>query len=341
MAHVFISYVREDSQSVERLCNSLRQSGVQLWIDRNNILPGTRWRRAIRKAINEGDYFIACFSPHYINRGTTFMNEELTIAIELLRKMPIERAWFIPVLLSECELPDREIGAGETLLDIQQVRLYEDWEAGIKQILAVIKLDDNVNTHVDDKAESNIISILFMTANPSDTGHLRLDEELREIQLALLKSELRDSFHLEVGMAVRLEDLQNALIRVKPRIVHFSGHGASTGELILEDDRRQSRHIDSATLAPLFKAVRDKVDCVVLNVAFSSKLAEVIAKEVKYVIGMRGAIRDQAAIAFSSGFYSALAFGRSIEDAFGIGCAQIDLLGLAGGDVPILVKKGE
>jgi hypothetical protein len=66
------------------------------------------------------------------------MNEELTLAIEELRQYPTNRAWFIPVKLSNCEIPDRNIGAGETLRDIQWVELYEDWEKGIKNILKVV-----------------------------------------------------------------------------------------------------------------------------------------------------------------------------------------------------------
>jgi hypothetical protein len=137
--HVFISYVREDADAVPRLSEELRKRCIKVWIDKNSIAPGTRWQRAIRKAIQSGDYFIACFSEHYAKRNKTYMNEELTRAIDELRKRAIDRAWFIPVLLSESEVPDRSIGGGETLTDIQQVRLYEDWNAGIQQILSVIK----------------------------------------------------------------------------------------------------------------------------------------------------------------------------------------------------------
>jgi HEAT repeat protein len=43
------------------------------------------------------------------------------------------------VLLAECDVPARSVGGGETLLDINWVPLYEDWEVGIKRILSVIK----------------------------------------------------------------------------------------------------------------------------------------------------------------------------------------------------------
>jgi hypothetical protein len=72
------------------------------------------------------------------------MNEELTLAIDELRQRPTERAWFIPVLLSECQVPARNIGAGETLRDIQWVELYRDWEEGIARIAATIDPDAQI-----------------------------------------------------------------------------------------------------------------------------------------------------------------------------------------------------
>jgi len=136
--HVFISYVRENQKQVDRLCQELESHGVKVWLDRKSINPGARWKDAIREAINKGAFFMACFSQEYRSKAETYMNEELTLAIERLRKIQPNREWFIPVLLSECDVPARSVGAGETLLDINWVPLYEDWEGGIRRIISVI-----------------------------------------------------------------------------------------------------------------------------------------------------------------------------------------------------------
>ncbi len=138
MNHVFISYVREDSAMVERLAKDLRQYGVEVWLDRSRLRPGERWQQAIRRAIRDGTSFVACFSNAYTDRQRSYMNEELTQAIEELRQRPTERIWFIPVLLSETIVPDRSIGGGETLRDLNWVSLYEDWERGVQQILDAV-----------------------------------------------------------------------------------------------------------------------------------------------------------------------------------------------------------
>jgi HEAT repeat protein len=135
---VFISYVRENSDVVTRLADALEAFGVEVWLDKTQIRPGYRWSDAIRDAIGEGAFFIACFSAEYADRRRSYMNEELTLAIDELRQRPTDQAWFIPVLLNRTSVPDRSIGAGETLQSIQYVALYEDWDAGVQQILSVI-----------------------------------------------------------------------------------------------------------------------------------------------------------------------------------------------------------
>jgi hypothetical protein len=66
------------------------------------------------------------------------MREELLIAIEELRQRPFDSGWFLPVLLSPCEVPELAIGAGRTLSDLQFIRLYGDRESGLNSLLRAI-----------------------------------------------------------------------------------------------------------------------------------------------------------------------------------------------------------
>jgi hypothetical protein len=147
MAHVFLSYVHENENDVIRLSNDLIKHGIRVWLDRKDIKPGAKWQDAIREAIRKGDFFIACFSKQYGNKGKSYMNEELTLAIEQLRQYANDRKWFLPVLITDCEIPDRAIGAGETLRDIQYLPLYQDWEEGIRRLVATIKGEGDDSFH--------------------------------------------------------------------------------------------------------------------------------------------------------------------------------------------------
>ena len=149
MAHVFISYVTENLKEVESLCDELTQVGIEIWIDRNDIKPGQRWKDAIRRAIRSGDFFIACFSQEYKSCEKTYMNTELKLAIDELSQYATNREWFIPVLLSKCDIPDYSIGGGESLHDIQFIDLFTNWQSGIDRLIKVIKpIPTEVKNHI-------------------------------------------------------------------------------------------------------------------------------------------------------------------------------------------------
>lgn len=135
---MFVSYIQENRDIVSRLVYDLRRRGVNVWFDRDALPPGAFWRDVIRSAVRDHEYFIACFSSEFNARERTYMNEELELAIEEIR-LRGTLPWFIPALLSG-EVPDRAIGAGRTLRDIQFVDLSgEYWSQGVTAIVATVK----------------------------------------------------------------------------------------------------------------------------------------------------------------------------------------------------------
>jgi hypothetical protein len=138
MAHVFLSYVREDASMVDQLAAELSSGGIDVWMDRQSIKPGQRWDLAILDAIRSGDFFVACFSEKSLGTQRSVMNRELGLAVEELTLRPLKRAWFIPVLLSPCEIPELSIGGNATLRSIQFVSLYSHWQDGIEKILDAV-----------------------------------------------------------------------------------------------------------------------------------------------------------------------------------------------------------
>ena len=182
-------------------------------------------------------------------------------------------------------------------------------------------------------------TILFLAANPKDTGRLRLDQELRDIAEGLQRAQKRDQFNLEQRLAVRPRDIQRAMLDIAPQIIHFSGHGAGEQGLVFEDDIGNAKLVDGAALAGLFELFSDQIQCVVLNGCYSEAQAGAIAQHIPYVIGMNQAIGNRAAIAFAVGFYDALGAGRSIEFAYKLGCSAIRMEGIAEHLTPVLLKQ--
>lgn len=185
------------------------------------------------------------------------------------------------------------------------------------------------------------IKVLFLAANPLDTTPLSTAQEVRSIDQALRNAQFRDYFDLQQQTAVRIGDLQSHLLRYQPDIVHFSGHGSATSELLLEDAHGYAKPVAQQTLVTLFALLKDNIRCVVLNACFSHSQATAIAHHIDWVLGMSNAIGDEAAIAFSMAFYQALGYGRSVKTAFELGKVQIDLEGLNEQDIPVLLAMSD
>ena len=225
MQHVFISYVRENKAEVDRIHQELESHGIKIWRDLQNINPGERWKRQIRKAIREGTFFIACFSKEYHERNESYMNEELTIAIERLRQLHIDRVWFIPIKLNDCGLPDIALGPGETLEDLNYVDLYEDWDNGIQRIVNLIQpksskktLDESrINIEIDQRAASEYDKGLACQEEIGLTNHPeerqeKIKKTLNHFSKAIkMQPDYADAFNARGGVHIFMEKYDDAI----------------------------------------------------------------------------------------------------------------------------------
>ncbi|BAY44986.1 WD-40 repeat-containing protein [Scytonema sp. HK-05] len=186
------------------------------------------------------------------------------------------------------------------------------------------------NTHVK--------TILILTANPTSTSRLRLDEEVREIDEGLRRANKREEFNLEQKWAVRQRDFYRAMLDYQPQIVHFCGHGAGEDGIVLNDEMGQPALISADALGSMFKLFATKgVECVLLNACYSLVQAEAISQHVNYVIGMNSTVGDQAAIAFAVAFYDAIGAGQEVEFAYALGRSQ--MISFSEQQTPVLRKK--
>ena len=146
------------------------------------------------------------------------------------------------------------------------------------------------------------------------------------------------SFEVHDRSSVRPADISQSLLDLEPEIVHFSGHGATSGALCFEDQTGNAHPIPPDALSALFEQFSERVRCIVLNACYADAQANAIARHIPYVIGMKKALGDRAAIAFAIGFYQGLGAGRSIEEAYKLGRTQARLQGVPGDPIPILHK---
>lgn len=185
------------------------------------------------------------------------------------------------------------------------------------------------------------ITVLFMASNPIDQTSLRLDKEARDIQEKIRKSEYRDSIVFESRWATRTIDILQAINETNPTIVHFSGHGADTGELVLENVDGSTKLVSKEAVTAAISTASDTIKLVLFNACFSQSQAENIVQNIASAIGMSIEIGDEAACVFAANFYSSIGFGHSLQKAFNQAKAALLLEGIPEDSTPqLFVQDG-
>lgn len=140
------------------------------------------------------------------------------------------------------------------------------------------------------KAVPETITVLFFATNPKGTSQLRLDEEARSIQEMIRKSEHRDSISFVTRWAVRPLDILQAINEINPDVIHFSGHGAVSGDLILENTDGSPKPVTKEAITQTIMSSSDKIHLLFFNACFSYEQAQEIVQHVDAAIGMTTSI---------------------------------------------------
>lgn len=128
---VFVAYAAEDLELARRLCDGLSAAGCSPWLDKDQLLPGQNWPRALERAIEVSDAFVACFSPRSILKRGQFQSE-LRYALDCARRVPLDAPFLVPVRFEPCAVPRRISD------QVQYVDLFPDWERGLKRVARAI-----------------------------------------------------------------------------------------------------------------------------------------------------------------------------------------------------------
>lgn len=177
MRDVFISYVRENEGEVLRIYNALIKSNISCWLDKEDLQPGEYWPTSISEAIQSGTCFLAIFSKESESKTRSHMREEVYIAIESGKLLPVNQTWIIPVRLSECNIPALDLGGGRTLNKLQYVDMHNNWKIGIDKLIGCIsnKLLANGSSSGNNCVNTNKIPIGAMQLNEILKHKQRLD----------------------------------------------------------------------------------------------------------------------------------------------------------------------
>jgi len=99
----------EDKPVVRQLYYRLLASGVEPWLDEENLLPGQDWKYEIARAVRASDVVIVCLSRASVSR-TGFVQKEIKYALDVADEKPEGSIFLIPARLEKCSLPDQLSG---------------------------------------------------------------------------------------------------------------------------------------------------------------------------------------------------------------------------------------
>lgn len=185
------------------------------------------------------------------------------------------------------------------------------------------------------------ITVLLLASNPLDQQSLRLDEEVRSITKQIRLSEHRDSVELKSCWAVRPLDILQAINEHAPAIIHFSGHGSSQEELVLQDASGNSKLVTKEAIVQAMMVSADDIRLVFFNTCYSHFQAEAVVQHIDAAIGMNTAIGDAAARVFAAAFYSAIGYGLSVGKSFQQAKTALMLEGIAEENTPELFIRSD
>lgn len=98
---VYISYSHLDKEFALKLEKSLKEQGIETWIDVFNIKDGDNVFAKIQDAISKCDFIIAILSKNYVNSQWTLQELEAFEMIDVTNGT----STIIPILIEDCELP--------------------------------------------------------------------------------------------------------------------------------------------------------------------------------------------------------------------------------------------
>jgi hypothetical protein len=188
-------------------------------------------------------------------------------------------------------------------------------------------------------AEAAELTVLCLLAGPKEASRMQLRHEYRTIEEAARRGRRR-TLRVELSAATRRRDVIPALTEHKPDVLHFGGHGAPSGHLLLEEEDGSVAPVSAKALAAVLDSVGG-VPVAVLNACHLGRYLDVIGPYAQEVIGSPERLADEDALAFCRDYYTALALGQSWEDAFKQGRAGVGMGRRGLPDLRRVVRGGE
>ena len=96
---VFLSYASQDAEAAKRICDALRQAGVEVWFDQSELVGGDAWDAKIRGQIGSCALFVPVISAATQARGEGYFRLEWKLAVDRSHLMAHDQPFLLPVVI--------------------------------------------------------------------------------------------------------------------------------------------------------------------------------------------------------------------------------------------------
>ncbi|NTU55872.1 MAG: TIR domain-containing protein [Anaerolineales bacterium] len=142
--YFFLSYSREDTAKQKRIVRELRERGINVWVDIENLTPGTpTWEREIEKAIRGSTGIVVLLSPE--SNNSEWVRREISFGEQ-------HRKRIFPVLIEG----DDHTSTPLRLVSHQRVDLRTKFESGLDELATAIKEYIGVKEEIATQSQVNI-----------------------------------------------------------------------------------------------------------------------------------------------------------------------------------------
>ena len=121
---VFLSYASQDAGAAKRICDALRQAGIEVWFDQSELRGGDAWDANIRKQIKECALFVPVISANTQARLEGYFRLEWRLADQRTHLMARGKLFLFPVVIDETG--EAAARVPESFTEVQWARLNGD-----------------------------------------------------------------------------------------------------------------------------------------------------------------------------------------------------------------------
>ena len=222
---IFLSYASEDAAPAQRLCATLRASGIEVWFDQSELRGGDAWDQKIRREIRDCALFMPVISANTQGRLEGYFRREWKLAAARTHDMADDKPFLVPVVIDGTKEQDARVPEQFRSVQWTSVRAGEiaaDFVDRVRHLLL-----PNPTAPTQTRAESGA-SLAPRMHSASPAPRPIPDKSIAVLPFADMSAQ-KDQEYFSDGLAEALIDMLTQVrdLRVPARTSSFSFKGKS------------------------------------------------------------------------------------------------------------------